>query len=234
MPTSELTEKPGAPTAAPTDGPLAVGYYRPTETFRGVAEHAAVMRPDGSLVATTGPSDDPRSLADAQAFAATPRLVAACRLALSLVRGTSPAADEALEKALAAATLRLCPSCELPMLFTVGMEGGRFPGLEVWRCENEDCDAHLVGEELPWDFDFAILDEVIAEPGNPFDGQTVRAVLKFSTGLMASVSDSQAVDEEENTRRVFSPKNRAAERLLHARGLLMVNGCQGCAAGHWG
>jgi hypothetical protein len=55
-----------------TPGPLEVGFYRPTERFLMAKEHVAVMRPDGSLVAVTGPSqgaDADVSRADARLFA---------------------------------------------------------------------------------------------------------------------------------------------------------------------
>ena len=55
-----------------TPGPLQRGYYTPTPAFRSVAEHVAVMRPDGALVAVCGPTGDPASEADASTFTRRP------------------------------------------------------------------------------------------------------------------------------------------------------------------
>jgi hypothetical protein len=93
----------------PTAGPLEVGYYVLTESFRSIPEHMAVMRPDGGLIALVGASTDPQSLADALMFRATPALFNACLLALSLVKGVSPAVDQAVEEALALASVKVVP-----------------------------------------------------------------------------------------------------------------------------
>lgn len=71
-------------------GPLEVGYYSTTDEFRAIAQHAAVMRPDRSLVAVTGPSTGKgamEALEFARLFAAGPDLLAACETAqLELAR----------------------------------------------------------------------------------------------------------------------------------------------------
>lgn len=68
--------------SGPTTGPLEVGYYTPTEKFRAVREHVAVMKPDGQLIATTGPTGDQidvndSSHADARLYVAASELLAA-------------------------------------------------------------------------------------------------------------------------------------------------------------
>lgn len=70
---------------AHTKGPLAVGFYVPTEAFREIEEHAAVMlEGDGDLIAICGPSNDPVSIADATLYAAAPDLLDALRDAYPL------------------------------------------------------------------------------------------------------------------------------------------------------
>lgn len=62
-----------------TEGPLEVGYYTPTEKFLAVREHVAVMKPNGQLIATTGPAGgnaDDASHADARLFAVSSDLLA--------------------------------------------------------------------------------------------------------------------------------------------------------------
>lgn len=62
---------------------LGVGYYRPSQRFRDVPEHLAVMdKKTGGLVALVGPAQDtPENLAatrrDAALFASSERLLAA-------------------------------------------------------------------------------------------------------------------------------------------------------------
>lgn len=58
--------------------PLTVGAYTPTFAFREIAEHTAVMRPDGALVALTGPTGSMQSLVDATLYAAAPDFLLAC------------------------------------------------------------------------------------------------------------------------------------------------------------
>jgi len=62
---------------------LAVGYYRPTDAFRGIAEHVCVFREDqeggGTPVAICGPAGDPASEAEARKFAATDDMLVALR-----------------------------------------------------------------------------------------------------------------------------------------------------------
>lgn len=63
--------------------PYTVGYYCPTEDFKRIQEHAAVMQVDNcGLVAVTGPADDPESVELAHLFAAAPALLDACRKAV--------------------------------------------------------------------------------------------------------------------------------------------------------
>jgi len=59
---------------------LRVGTYDATETFRSVNRHIAVCRPNGELIAVTGPDDDVTGESEriAQLFAAAPDLKAAC------------------------------------------------------------------------------------------------------------------------------------------------------------
>lgn len=63
-------------THLPTD--LVVMEYEPTERFHAIARHTAVARPDGSLIAVTGPADDVESARYARAFALAPRLFTVC------------------------------------------------------------------------------------------------------------------------------------------------------------
>lgn len=66
-----------------TSGPLAVGYYRPSDRFRAIAEHVCAMREDqpggGTPVAICGPSGDPQSHADAALFTAAGDLLTVAR-----------------------------------------------------------------------------------------------------------------------------------------------------------
>lgn len=77
--------------SAHTLGPLEVGYYTTTDAFRAIHQHAAVMRPDGSLVAVTGSSTGKgaiESLGVAHLFAAAPEMYALLSdLALILEHG---------------------------------------------------------------------------------------------------------------------------------------------------
>ena len=74
-----------------TAGPLAVGYYRPSERFRAIAEHVCAMREDqpggGTPVAICGPSDDPQSHADAALFTVAGDLLAVARGLVAMVDG---------------------------------------------------------------------------------------------------------------------------------------------------
>lgn len=69
-----------AKVVGPTPGPLEVGYYVPSDTFRAVVEHIAVVKPTGELVALTGSANNertPESIADALLFAGAGQLFAA-------------------------------------------------------------------------------------------------------------------------------------------------------------
>ena len=66
-----------AETKEATPGPLAAGFYQPSEGWATITdEHAAVMRSDGTLLACTGPSEDEVSRADSRLYAASPSLLA--------------------------------------------------------------------------------------------------------------------------------------------------------------
>lgn len=97
---SNSTPATGQQNGESADGPLEVGYYTPSDSFRAITEHIALMRPDGGLIALFGPATDPQSFKDAHLFKAVPALYEACRLALALVSGHSPAVDRALEEAI--------------------------------------------------------------------------------------------------------------------------------------
>jgi hypothetical protein len=96
-----------------TQGPLTRGYYRPTDRFRQIEEHVAVMREsDQSLVAVCGPTGDPASEADALLYAAAPSLLEAAQAAVAALsqNATFPAdvayATNCLRAAIASATSR--------------------------------------------------------------------------------------------------------------------------------
>lgn len=59
---------------------LIAGEYEATDSFRAIAKHTCVARPDGTLVAVTGPAGDDESAAFALLCAAAPELLEACRL----------------------------------------------------------------------------------------------------------------------------------------------------------
>lgn len=122
MPSGDSTTEISVALPPPTDGPFEVRLYEPTDAFRSIAEHVAVTRPDGGLIALAGPATDVQSLVDAHMFKATPALHAACQLALSLLGGISPSVDRALEDALAL--------CDVPLreLVVFAQLGGPVPG----------------------------------------------------------------------------------------------------------
>lgn len=60
-------------------GPLAPGVYLPSPAFQAIREHRAVMRPDGSLVAVVGPTNDPETERWLGLFIAAPELLGAWR-----------------------------------------------------------------------------------------------------------------------------------------------------------
>lgn len=63
------------------------GYYIPTNNFRNISEHAAVMDAQTKgLVAVTGPADDVPSLAVAQLFAAAPELLITLQETVNLLK----------------------------------------------------------------------------------------------------------------------------------------------------
>jgi hypothetical protein len=60
-----------------------VGQYAPTETFKQIANHSCVCRPDLGLVAITGPADCEESQMQSDLFAAAPEMLEALEFAYS-------------------------------------------------------------------------------------------------------------------------------------------------------
>lgn len=131
---AEKREGPSTRLPSPTGGPFEVGYYAPTDEFRSITEHMAVMRPDGRLIALVGPATDPQSLVDAHMFKATPALYAACLLASQLLGGAYPALEQMMEEALALATVPAEPDALIEESRSVPGSHGRYlyvPGGEM-------------------------------------------------------------------------------------------------------
>lgn len=108
--TPAATTSSGLAEEKPSGERLEVGYYSPTDDFRAITEHIALMRPYGGIVALLGPASDPQSLVDAHFFKAVHALYDACQLALAIHGGHSPTVDEALEEALARAGMPVAGS----------------------------------------------------------------------------------------------------------------------------
>lgn len=86
---------------------LAVGFYKPTDTFREIEEHTAIMNTDTlGLVALTGRAHDKESEEIAHLFSAAPELLTELENLLDLYQpqtrmgaDTAARAREAIAKA---------------------------------------------------------------------------------------------------------------------------------------
>jgi len=62
-------------------GEWLTGYYTPSESFKGITEHMAVMSQDGKLLAVTGPFECALSQADAELMSASKDMYEALKTA---------------------------------------------------------------------------------------------------------------------------------------------------------